>query len=518
MEDDTMRIQNNITAMNAHRQYTVNNDNKAKAAQKLSSGYRINSAGDDAAGLAISEKMRAQIRGLDTASKNSQDAISLVQTAEGALQETHSMLQRMNELAVQSSTGTSEDFDRAASNAEFVQLNKEIDDIASQTTFNNMKLLDGSLGGGKLLVDVKNAATTLSAGDAVGTLSFNNHFGLSATKEGTYTLSEGTVAANGTFTAGAGGTHIQATFTDNDGNVTNTVMKFADIYSSSGNANEGFSLDLSDAGLGKFQGILTGATTAAAALTSLDGATTEVRSFYTDAAAGATAVTGVAAGATLSGVVAKGVFTISSSGSDLIFKNASGDTLKTVTVAGAGMGVGAAGAFQIDLTDVGLGKIDYPSLAGSTAAGIVGDLDNFAKITSGGSAGGELKVQVGALEGEQLSISIGAMDSAGLGVKSLSIADQDSAGKAITATRNAINTVSDQRALLGATSNRLEHRINNLNVSSENAASAESRIRDVDMAKEMTNFTKQGILSSAATAMLAQANSAPQQVLQLLQG
>ena len=144
-----MRIANNIMAMNTHRQYTINNDNVAKSSEKLSSGYRINRAGDDAAGLAISEKMRAQVRGLNMAAKNSQDAISLVQTAEGALQEVHSMLQRMNELAVQSSTGTNESFDRSAIAAEFDQLKDEIDQISSQTTFNNMNILDGSLGGSR---------------------------------------------------------------------------------------------------------------------------------------------------------------------------------------------------------------------------------------------------------------------------------------------------------------------------------------------------------------------------------
>ena len=142
-----MRINNNIMAMNTHRQYAINNGNVAKSTEKLSSGYRINRAGDDAAGLAISEKMRAQIRGLNMASKNSQDAISLVQTAEGALTETHAILQRMRELSTQSASDTNQDaVDREALDAEFQQLMTEIDDIASQTKFNNMALLDGTFG------------------------------------------------------------------------------------------------------------------------------------------------------------------------------------------------------------------------------------------------------------------------------------------------------------------------------------------------------------------------------------
>ncbi|WP_274309189.1 flagellin Hag [Solibacillus daqui] len=142
-----MRIQHNISALNTHRNLTFNNTQASKNLEKLSSGYKINRAGDDAAGLAISEKMRGQIRGLDMASKNAQDGISLIQTAEGALNETHSILQRMRELAVQASTDTNESVDRDKLQAEVAQLIEEIDRIASTTQFNNMNLLDGSFTG-----------------------------------------------------------------------------------------------------------------------------------------------------------------------------------------------------------------------------------------------------------------------------------------------------------------------------------------------------------------------------------
>ena len=166
-----MRIQNNITAMNTHRMYTINNNAVSKSAEKLSSGYRINRAGDDAAGLAISEKMRSQIRGLNMASKNSQDAVSLIQTAEGALQEVHSMLQRMNELANQAATGTNEEFDRQQIDAEFNQLKEEIDQIAETTSFNNMKLLDGSLASDAANVKVADASY-LANGKTLGATGF----------------------------------------------------------------------------------------------------------------------------------------------------------------------------------------------------------------------------------------------------------------------------------------------------------------------------------------------------------
>ena len=141
-----MRIQHNISALNTHRNLSFNNTESSKNLEKLSSGYKINRAGDDAAGLAISEKMRGQIRGLDMATKNSQDSISLIQTAEGALNETHSILQRMRELAVQSRNDTNDEatFDRSNLNDEVKQLQEEITRIANQTEFNNKKLLNGS--------------------------------------------------------------------------------------------------------------------------------------------------------------------------------------------------------------------------------------------------------------------------------------------------------------------------------------------------------------------------------------
>ncbi len=162
-----MRINNNIAAMNTHRQYGVNNAQIGRSTEKLSSGFRINRAGDDAAGLAISEKMRAQIRGLQMASKNSQDAISLLQTAEGALQETHNMLQRMRELAVQSSSDSNETcIDRNALQLEFAQLVSEIDDTANKTKFNDMGVIDGSLSkkdAAKVAAAVRNAAIAVYA-------------------------------------------------------------------------------------------------------------------------------------------------------------------------------------------------------------------------------------------------------------------------------------------------------------------------------------------------------------------
>lgn len=269
-----MIINHNISAMNTYRQLTINNSAQAKSLEKLSSGYRINRAGDDAAGLAISEKMRGQIRGLDMAQKNAQDGISLIQTAEGALNETHSILQRMRELAVQSANGTNTDNDRAEIQKEVAQLTSEVDRIASQTQFNTKNLLTGSVSG--------------------------------------------------------------------------------------------------------------------------------------------------------------------------------------------------------------------------------------------------LTFHIGANSSQNISLTITSVAASSLGISGISVSSQTSANSAISVIDSAINAVSSRRAKLGALQNRLEHTINNLGTSSENLSAAESRIRDVDMAKEMMAFTKNNILQQAATAMLAQANQAPQGVLQLL--
>jgi flagellin len=275
-EDIKMRINNNVMAMNSHRSLSMNNVAGQKSMEKLSSGFRINRAGDDAAGLSISEKMRAQIRGLDMASKNAQDGISLIQTAEGALNETHAILQRMRELAVQAANDTNVAKDRSAIAAELKELSSEIDRIASSTEFNTARLLNGSFSSKSL--------------------------------------------------------------------------------------------------------------------------------------------------------------------------------------------------------------------------------------------------QIGANKGQQVSLAIGNMGVASLGLTSIEtkVASASAATKAISTINAAIEKVSTERSKLGAMQNRLEHTIKNLDNASENLQAAESRIRDVDMAKEMMSFTKQNILSQAATAMLAQANMAPQSVLQLL--
>ena len=374
-----MRINHNIAALNTYRQLTVNNEASSKAIEKLSSGLRINRAGDDAAGLAISEKMRGQIRGLEMASKNAQDGISLIQTAEGALSETHAILQRMRELTVQSLNDTNEAEDRGALNEEFMALIAEIDRIADTTQFNGKVLLNGELGGGKLDED---SVEDLAEAGVVGIT-------IAGAEAGEYKLELDETTLTVTYPAGE----------EEEGE--DTTIEIADVK-----VPEGFGV-----------------------------ATIELKNEEVDL-----------------GIVLR----INSSFAD--------ETDVTFTV----------------------------------------------------ESGSELSLQIGANETQTIEIAINNMDAGALGVATTSIADKDGANEALVALDGAIKAVSTQRSALGAYQNRLEHTISNVDTAAENLTAAESRIRDVDMAREIMEFTKTAILTQAAQAMLAQANQQPQGVLQLL--
>ncbi|MEW6698047.1 MAG: flagellin [Bacillota bacterium] len=375
-----MRINQNIAALNTYRSLTNNTTMGAKSLEKLSSGLRINRAGDDAAGLAISEKMRGQIRGLDQASRNAQDGISLIQTAEGALNETHSILQRMRELAVQASADSNTDTDRKELQKEVSQLIKEIDRISNTTEFNSQKLLDGT----KANVVAKSHSAELLA---------------SNTNE--YTVSGiSTIAADKTYLFKVG----------NETTTTGT-----------------FNYTITDE-------------------------------------AGSNIATGTIANTATSLTVATGVELTFASGSI-----SSGDSVAIV-----------------------------------------------ARKTVTADADKSFALQIGANSTQTISVDVSDMSAKALRVDTVKIDTQKGAEASISAVEQALRDVSAERSKLGAFQNRLEHTINNLGTSSENLSAAESRIRDVDMAKEMMEFTKTNILSQAAQAMLAQANQQPQGVLQLL--
>ncbi|WP_214801231.1 flagellin [Exiguobacterium sp. s194] len=374
-----MIINHNLNSMNAHRNMSFNTAQTGKAMEKLSSGLRINRAGDDAAGLAISEKMRGQIRGMDQAARNAQDGISLIQTAEGALNETHSIAQRMRELSVQSSNETNTSDDRAALDKEFQQLKSEVTRIADQTEFNTKKLLKGGLG------------ATSTAGADLAPASGMTNFNVGGSQVGTIAI---------TSAAGTGAAvDLTATFTDAAGNITTQTL--ADVTVPTG-ANE---------------------------------------------------------------------------------------------------------------ANVNFDKLGFSFTANSSLSAGSFDGSATSTITVTGSAA---KFQIGANSNQTIDLSIKNMDATALNIVSSDILTKESAQTAITSLDAAIKSVSDERANLGSVQNRLEHTINNLNVGAENLQAAESRIRDVDMAKEMMNFTKNNILNQAAQAMMSQSNQQPQAVLQLL--
>ena len=559
-----MRIANNIMAMNTHRFYTSNNNAVSKAAEKLSSGYKINRAGDDAAGLAISEKMRAQIRGLNMAKKNSQDAVSMVQVAEGALQGVHSMLQRMNQLAVQAATGTNDidltkangtqkGIDRAALQQEFENLQDEIDQVAQTTNFNQLYMLQGtgSAGGAgtttltaQMTVDASATATANNTVAAIADTDVNidadailaalgeNGPAAGETLDITFADEGGgkvSLSANGTKLAEATITAAgDVTFADADGNTLATVAVAEE-------AGKTFAATDAAGQIAKLtaSGTVEEAAAAAPAADAPADADTGKASFTVDLAGiGALADTKDAVltidGQTVTASNNTGAATADDAGTAALFDGATvtfGDTTYTASVQGTKVTFTAAEAgVQADGNKPADGTTATATNDG-TAATLTDDSVAYtegsddAGTTPGAIPPGTYRIQVGAEEGTILDIHIDPMNTTSLGVAqgTVKIDTQTNASAAITATRNAINKVSTQRAELGAMQNRLEYKIDNLANTSENLSAAESRIRDVDIAEEMTNFTKNNILSQAATAMLAQANSLPQNVLSLLQ-
>ena len=387
-----MIINHNMNALNAHRNMNVNNTAAGKSMEKLSSGLRINRAGDDAAGLAISEKMRGQIRGLTQSSRNAADGISMIQTAEGALNETTNILQRMRELAVQASNDTNTSSDRQEIQKEIDALTQEVDRIANNTEFNTQKLLNGNKNGGG--GEIVNAAVTAVAGKFEVTID-----GVDAGKK---------ITIDGETMTIANKDQLQDELTDKFKNYTFVVTNTAN---------------------------------------------------------------------------AKKIVITQKQGQEVDKES---------------MRVSFEGKAQVV-------KVNEKGVAAKDE-----ELSE-----------GKAKIQVGANSNQSMNIEIGDMRAKALHItdekgKSLSVLSAEDANKAITAFDAALNEVSSQRANLGAVQNRLEYTISNLDNTAENLTSAESTLRDVDMAKEMMEYSKNNILNQAAQAMISQANQQPQNVLQLL--
>jgi flagellin len=486
-----MIINHNIPALNTYRSLTINQQNTNKSLAKLSSGLRINSAGDDAAGLAISEKMRSQIRGLDQAGRNAHDGKSLLNVAEGALNEVHSILQRMKELAVQSANDTNTGFDRGEIQKEVDQLKTEIDRISRDTEFNTMKLLNGTM---------ENRATVTTMGTTDGSFndkSFKLEIEGAVVDQGAYSLSSSmelkgkvgnTVKSVGiqgklddsTITFGA-------TTTATDGKSTGLGAKYGD-YRLDVSGNLGGTYDLTLTGPdGKYQ-IL------------------KARDANTKATFDQIGVTVDFSNSSVS-ITGDGYVTFTNYADGVKFTLENQDPNKQTKVEldiNKGQTITSYTGQTLDL-----GGIRFQATVGlfSTNSGLSAKVDVIDN---------SIKLHIGANESQNMGVSILDSSSKALGINKVDLKEQKTSDVAITAIDKAINRVSSERSKMGAIINRLDHTIKNLGTTSENLSASESRIRDVDMAKEIMDFTKNNILSQAAQSMLAQANTLPQGVLGLL--
>ena len=476
-----MVVQHNMQAANANRMLNITSGAQSKSTEKLSSGYRINRAADDAAGLSISEKMRKQIRGLDKASSNAQDGVSSVQTAEGALTEVHSMLQRMNELATQAANGTNSTTDRSAIQDEMDQLTTEIDRVAETTKFNETYLLKGDNGTKTINMKAHDAGlkgTLTDNGDGTAT------FVMDELKVG-----DSVSIGGNNYTIGATAEEAKTTFNDkvkNKGDkltINGKSIEIVENYDNGQGADDKKKADLQSKGqytLADARDLIGEGTTIKFA----DGTSLKAMKGATD---------GIDDNDT-SVITAKKAYTLAQD--ELLKANQIGDTNN----------------------DAKVGKDD------AFASYTLNDASNTFKIHTGTSNVAEklsfsLHVGSDADMTNKITVGIETMNSSYLGIKGLNVNDDSGiAGTyAIDAISDALQKVSDQRSSLGAVQNRLEHTIDNLDNVVENTTSAESRIRDTDMAKEMVNYSKNNILAQAGQSMLAQANQSNQGVLSLLQ-
>ena len=537
-----MVVQHNISAMNANEAMRKNVSGLKKQTEKLSTGYNINRAADNAAGLAISEKMRSQIRGLTQASANANDAISLIQTAEGGLQETEDIMQRMRELAVQSANGTYTDEDREQIQYEVDALKAEVDRIAESTEYNEMKLLDGSLAGA--------GASNGEYGPRYGTVLTAAAGDLAAGTTLTSDLNNVTVK----FTQDASGKGGENAAWDESGTTLTINLAKGQSYSQSQvddlikNANvqkEGQEGHVPNVAVKLGNGVITSSTT-----TSQIGPTVAGQRATSGNVALADALV---EGANTEGYADQIKFTANSYGNDqrtinIAFDVAAGkeSVERTDSDAANESDFVRAGVYTLHLatgteyTEGDIEKIlakeglDY-SVELSDNDKPDGDVKLYANVNaeiSGtknsagagvfkelvGASGEGLTFQIGAngVEDQRLTVNIDDMSSNALGIAGISVAKQDDANTAINKIDDAIKAVSTQRAKLGAVQNRLEHTVNSLNTANENMTASESQIRDTDMAAEMIKYTKSNILQQASQSMLAQANQQPQGVLQLL--
>ena len=633
-----MVVQHNMQAANANRMLNVTTSAQSKSTEKLSSGYKINRAADDAAGLTISEKMRKQIRGLDRASTNAEDGVSAVQTAEGALTEVHSMLQRMNELATQSANGTNSTTDRQAIQDEIDQLTTEIDRVSETTKFNETYLLKGDTDGATSAKNVNAhdaglAGKLVANGDGTSTFKLDKALadGDNVTIAGKkYTIGSTTASTDGfekLDTLGAKKVSVGDSVTDANGNKKTLVDKFSNTGTAANIYEAGDKIKID----GKEYTIAT--TTDLSKTTGAELSSADAQQMVSEALANgkeasftskATAKGIYAANATMDVKIVSALDTNEVSSLGIATTAKVSDLKGTALAAGdvvslSGKAITATAEAPANMSTVkdivkSLQKNDAIQIGGkkitisdktsladdkytvNDALSLLNDKDtvNFDNVTSaegkaaltvsglkastdytavdtkvaasgdnvisakdaysmmaeelqkassiGADVAAEVKsdnsgnftIKQGTVDVKEalsfnlhvgadadstnkITVDIDSMSSAGLGIKGIKADTEQDATYAIDAIADAISQVSSQRSALGAIQNRLEHTINNLDNVVENTTTAESRIRDTDMAEEMVNYSKNNILAQAGQSMLAQANQSNQGVLSLLQ-
>ena len=487
-----MVVQHNLQAMNANRMLNITTGSQSKSAEKLSSGYRINRAADDAAGLSISEKMRKQIRGLDQASTNAEDGVSAVQTAEGALTEVHSMLQRMNELAVQASNGTNSQTDRDAIQSEIDQLTTEIDRVAETTKFNESYLLKGDSNGATKTIKINAHDAGLK-----GTLVDNGD---------TATFTADALTEGGTVTIG--GKEYKAT-----GITAPTSAAITEKTKPAAGATGAYTLNLAN-----MKATLNGKTTF-----NIAGKDYEITLAKDDDAEkiGDKLVAAFNANKVADGL--GGSYTAANNAGEITFTASKAGANATVLTQTSTWTADKDAKAVADIYNLMNSELEKASNIGTDTAATVTHTDGKFTITKGSTTVADklnfnLHVGSDADMTNKINVNIETMSSSYLGIKGLNVSDDTgvAATYAVDAIADALQKVSDQRSSLGAVQNRLEHTIANLDNVVENTTSAESRIRDVDMAEEMVEYSKNNILAQAGQSMLAQANQATQGVLSLL--
>ena len=487
-EEYIMVVQHNLTAMNSNRMLGLTTASQAKSTEKLSSGYKINRAADDAAGLSISEKMRKQIRGLTQASSNAQDGISTVQTAEGALNEVQDMLQRMNELAVKAANGTNSEDDRSYIQNEIDQLTTEIDRVAETTKFNETYLLKGD--------------QSLEKG-------YTYSYKTAKAETGKATMS---VDATTTLTTKV---TIDADADSDDANALLKALRDQGIKLSVSTPEDTGNAGQPKADEAKYNAELTGS------------AADKYSVNITDAKAGTFSITNKT-GKTIATLTVSGgqKAAIGTESATVIAKTVTADSDDTKKAKyydkdGNAISENALSKYFTTKSDGTVTpKADAPALYDAVGNKVDADKDLIANLKDlTASLSLSLHVGADATSNNQITLSIDAMSAKGLGVNGLKVdgTDDTNALSAIDTIKEAIQKVSTQRSALGAVQNRLEHTINNLDNVVENTTSAESQIRDTDMATEMVKYSNNNILSQAGQAMLAQATQSNQGVLSLLQ-